>query len=85
VLTIYSVVMLFAYFYQSWQKLPNVPNTILYCVWMGFESMLFLAVLMLVCLAVFSVASGKRGSVLKRPGLIPANNEQPRRTDRTGL
>jgi uncharacterized membrane protein (DUF485 family) len=36
------------YFYKSWRKLPLVPNKISYGIWMGFESLVFLALLLLI-------------------------------------
>lgn len=44
-LTIYTATILLIYFYQSWKELPTVANKTSYSVWLGFESLVFLAIL----------------------------------------
>jgi hypothetical protein len=42
-LTPYTAVAVPAYLYQSWLKLPTVPNRTAYGLWIGLESLLLLA------------------------------------------
>ena len=48
VVAIYTAISVAAYFYQSWRRFPTVPNRISYGLWMGFESLVFLAILILI-------------------------------------
>lgn len=43
-LTICTGIAVPAYLYQSWLKLPTVPNKTVYGLWIGLESLLLLAV-----------------------------------------
>jgi len=42
-LTVYTVIAVAAYLYQSWLKLPTLPNKTAYGLWIGLESLLLLA------------------------------------------
>jgi hypothetical protein len=44
---IYIAMLVPVYFYQSWKMLPTVPNKISYGLWLGFETIAFLAILAL--------------------------------------
>jgi hypothetical protein len=43
-LAVPTVIVVPAYVYRSWLKLPTVPNRAAYGLWVGFESLLLLAV-----------------------------------------
>jgi len=43
-LTLYTGVAVPAYLYQSWLRLPTVPNKTAYGLWIGLESLLLLSV-----------------------------------------
>ncbi len=43
-LALVSAVIVPSYLYQSWSKLPSVPNKRVYGLWIGFETLLLLGV-----------------------------------------
>lgn len=43
VLALATLIIVPAYVYQSWRRLPTVPNRIAYALWVGVESVLLLA------------------------------------------
>ena len=43
-LAVSTVIVIPAYVYQSWLRLPTVPNRTAYGLWVGLESLLLLAV-----------------------------------------
>ncbi|MFZ0960728.1 MAG: hypothetical protein WAO35_07455 [Terriglobia bacterium] len=44
-LALYTAIVVPIYLYQMWRRLPIVPNKASYGLWMGFESLAFLAIL----------------------------------------
>ena len=44
VLTLCSLIAIPAYLLQQWRRLPTVPNRAAYGIWLGFESMLLVAI-----------------------------------------
>ena len=46
--TLYTVIALPVYYYRSWSRLPKVPNKTAYALWLGFETLVGIAVLTLV-------------------------------------
>jgi magnesium-transporting ATPase (P-type) len=45
ILAIYTAIIVPAYFYKMWRRLPSVPNKASYGLWVGFESLTFIAIL----------------------------------------
>ncbi len=41
---LYTAIVLPAYLYQSWRKFAAVPNKTAYGIWLGFETLLLLAI-----------------------------------------
>jgi hypothetical protein len=39
-LSAYTIMIVPAYLYQSWRRLPSVPNKLAYGCWVGFETVL---------------------------------------------
>jgi len=43
-LALLSAIIVPAYLYQSWLKLPTAPNKLVYGLWIAFETLLLIAV-----------------------------------------
>ena len=65
-LSAYTLVVTFGYFYRAWRRAGAVPNKVEYASWLGFQTVLFLVVLVWV-LRVAVPAVVHRIGVLLRP------------------
>jgi len=57
-LAIYTAIMVPSYFCQSWRRLPTVPNKISYGIWISFESLVFLAILVWLSFVLIDMRAG---------------------------